>query len=68
MFHLYIRRTTHLVSNYRPISLLSTVGKGMEKVIHKHMFKFQLVYNQDLCLVIQQLTNLLIFIIHFVKL
>ena len=39
MFHLYTKRMTHL-SNYRPISLLSTVGKVMEKVIHKHMFNF----------------------------
>jgi len=27
-------------SNYRPISLLSTIGKAMEKVIHKHVFNF----------------------------
>lgn len=27
-------------SNYRPISLLSTVGKTMEKVIHKHLFNY----------------------------
>ena len=29
-----------IASNYRPISLLSAVGKVMEKVIHKHMFNF----------------------------
>ncbi|MCG8048840.1 MAG: reverse transcriptase domain-containing protein [Candidatus Thiodiazotropha endolucinida] len=29
-----------MVSNYRPISLLSTVGKIMEKIVHKHMFNF----------------------------
>ena len=28
------------VSNYRPISLLSTVGKALEKIVHKHMFNF----------------------------
>ena len=27
-------------SNYRPISLLSTVGKVLEKLVHKHVFKF----------------------------
>ena len=26
------------VSNYRPISLLNTIGKVMEKIVHKHMF------------------------------
>ena len=29
-----------LVSNYRPISLLNTIGKVMEKIIHKHIFNF----------------------------
>ena len=29
-----------IASNYRPISLLSAVGKVIEKVIHKHMFNF----------------------------
>ena len=28
------------MSNNRPISLLSTVGKVMEKIIHTHMFNF----------------------------
>lgn len=28
------------VSNYRPISLLSTVGKVLEKIVHKHVFNF----------------------------
>ena len=28
------------VSNYRPISLLNTIGKVMEKIVHKHMFNF----------------------------
>ena len=27
-----------LASNYRPISLLYTVGKVMEKIIHNYMF------------------------------
>ena len=28
------------VSNYRPISLLSTIGKVLEKLIHKYVFNF----------------------------
>ncbi|MCG8113032.1 MAG: reverse transcriptase domain-containing protein [Candidatus Thiodiazotropha taylori] len=28
------------VTNYRPISLLSTIGKVLEKIIHKHVFNF----------------------------
>ena len=28
------------MSNYRPISLLNTIGKVMEKNVHKHMFNF----------------------------
>ncbi|XP_053383663.1 uncharacterized protein LOC123535923 [Mercenaria mercenaria] len=28
------------VSDYRPISLLSTISKVMEKIIHKHVFNF----------------------------
>ena len=28
------------VSSYRPISLLNTIGKVLEKVIHKHFFNF----------------------------
>ena len=28
------------ISNYRPISLLSTVGKALEKIVHKHVFNF----------------------------
>ena len=27
-------------ANYRPISLLSTIGKSLEKIIHKHVFNF----------------------------
>ncbi|MCG7869675.1 MAG: endonuclease/exonuclease/phosphatase family protein [Candidatus Thiodiazotropha taylori] len=29
-----------VISNYRPISLLNTVGKVMEKIVHKHVFNF----------------------------
>ena len=29
-----------LPSNYRPVSLLSQIGKSMEKCIHKHMFNY----------------------------
>ena len=28
------------ISNYRPISLLNTIGKVMEKNVHKHVFNF----------------------------
>ena len=28
------------ISNYRHISLLSTVGKVLEKIVHKHIFNF----------------------------
>ena len=28
------------VSDYRPISLLSTVGKVLEKIVHKYVFNF----------------------------
>ena len=28
------------LSNYRPISVLSTVGKVLEKIVHKHVFNF----------------------------
>ena len=56
MFHHCIRKTIHLLW----LSLLSTVGKVMEKIINKHIFNFfkdHDVYNQVLCLVIQQSIN-----------
>ena len=28
------------VSNYRPISLLNTLGKVLEKIVHKHVYNF----------------------------
>ena len=28
------------ISNYRPILLLNTIGKVMEKIVHKHVFNF----------------------------
>ena len=37
---LYKKDDPSLVSNYRPISLLNTIGKVMEKIIHKHIFNF----------------------------
>ena len=37
---IYKKDDPSLVSNYRPISLHSTVGKVMEKVIHKHIYNF----------------------------
>ena len=37
---IYKKDDPSLVSNYRPISLLSTVGIVMEKFIHTHMFNF----------------------------
>ena len=37
---LYKKDDPPLVCNYRPISLLSSIGKVMEKIIHKHMFNY----------------------------
>ena len=31
--------------NYRPISLLNTVGKVLEKTVHKHVFNFLIANN-----------------------
>ena len=51
-----------VVSNYRPISLLSTVGKVLEKIVHKHLFNFIRdnnirLYSLDLFQVNLQLTS-----------
>ena len=37
---IYKKDDPSLVSNYRPVSLLSTIGKVMEKNIHKYIFNF----------------------------
>ena len=42
MFHLSIKNDPSLVNNYRPISLLSALGKVMENITHKQMFTFLL--------------------------
>ena len=39
-----------LTINYRPISLLNTIGKAMEKIIHKHLFNFFKEQNAITCL------------------
>ena len=36
---------TSNVSNYRPISLLNTIGKVMKTLVHKHVFNFFLSNN-----------------------
>ena len=46
MSHQSIRKMTHLkVSNCRPISLLSTVSKVLETIVHKCLFNFFRDYN-----------------------
>ena len=37
---IYKKDEPSVVSNYRPISLLSTVGKILERIVHKHIFNF----------------------------
>ena len=37
---IYKKDDPSVVSNYRPISLLSTVGKILERIVHKHIFNF----------------------------
>ena len=39
-----------LVSNYRPISLLSDLGKVMDKIVHKHMLNFFIDCHAITCL------------------
>ncbi|MCG7877682.1 MAG: reverse transcriptase domain-containing protein [Candidatus Thiodiazotropha endolucinida] len=39
-----------LISNYRPISLLSTIGKVMEKIVHKHLFNYFKEHSLITCL------------------
>jgi hypothetical protein len=52
-----------LPSNYRPISLISCVGKVMEKIIYKHVYnhliqnKLIYQYQSAFCLCIPQSTN-----------
>ena len=33
-------KETHLVNNYRPISLLSCLGKTFERCVFKHVFNY----------------------------
>ena len=40
MSPLYKKDDPSLVCNYRPISLISSIGKVMEKIVHKHMFNY----------------------------
>ena len=35
---IFIKGDTSLPSNYRPISLISCVGKVMERIIYKHVY------------------------------
>ena len=37
---LYKKDDHSLVCNYRPISLISSIGKVIEKIVHKHMFNY----------------------------
>ena len=47
---LYKKDDPSLACNYRPISLLSTVGKVMEKIVHKHIFNYFKDHNIITCL------------------
>ena len=38
-----------MTSNYRPISLLNTIGKAVEKIIHKHIVNFLKEQNVITC-------------------
>ena len=63
-----------LLNNYRPISLLSGVGKTMERAVHKHFITivytiiFSRLSNQASSKVTRQRINCYIYTIHFVKL
>ena len=37
---LFFKKNRHLVSNYRPVSLLSSLSKVMEKIIYKKIYKY----------------------------
>ena len=37
---LFKKENRHLVSNYRPVSLLSNLSKVMEKVVYKKIYKY----------------------------
>ena len=71
--HLFKKDDPSSVSNYRPISLLNTIGKVMEKIACKHMFIFFLFQHAITSLqsgfvpAIPQLTSLSIFTIRFAK-
>ena len=38
-------KESNMPNNYRPVSLLSCIGKLMERIIFKHMYNFLLVHN-----------------------
>ena len=60
---IYKKDYPSVVSNYRPISLLSTVGKVLERIVNKHIFFFfkntilQQLYNQVLSQVARPLIS-----------
>ena len=45
VFPIHKKVDTTLVENYRPISLLSSLGKTLEKVVHKNMHNFLIENN-----------------------